>query len=181
VTTQPVSLAQPDVLKRVSRGPLPAGSRAPGFTLRSSQYRDARLTDYRGRPLVVVFYVADWHPVCSVQLARYRDIHSELTRLGADILAISSDTVWSHAAFADTHQLSFPLLADDRPRGKIARAYGVFDTRRHSAERALFVIDPFGTIAWSAVFPDAVDPGLDGILTALEGLYGMPPMKGHPA
>ena len=167
MTTQPVSLAQPR--KRVARGPLPAGSRAPSFALRCSQYRDASLTDYRGRPLVVVFYVADWHPVCSAQLARYRDIRPELTRLGADIVAISSDTVWSHAAFAHAHQLSFPLLADHRPRGKIARAYGVFDTRRQAAERALFVIDPFGTIAWSAVFPDAVDPGLDGILTALEG------------
>ena len=179
MTTQPVSLAQPT--KRVARGPLPAGKRAPGFTLRRSQYRDVRLEDYRGRPLVVVFYVADWHPVCSAQLARYRDLHAELTRLGADILAISSDTVWSHAAFAHAHQLSFPLLADDQPRGKIARAYGVFDTRRQAAERALFVIDPFGAIAWSAVFPDAVDPGLDGILTALEELNGMPTLKGHPA
>jgi peroxiredoxin len=140
-----------------------------------------RLKDYRGRPLVVVFYVADWHPVCSAQLTRFRDLHAELTRLGADILAISSDTVWSHAAFAHAHRLSFPLLADHRPRGKIARAYGVFDTRRQAAERALFVIDPFGTIAWSAVFPDAVDPGLDAILTALEALYGLPRMKGHPA
>jgi peroxiredoxin len=179
VITQPVSLAQQT--KRVARGPLPAGDRAPGFTLRCSQYRDVRLRDYRGRPLVVVFYVADWHPVCSAQLARYRDLHPDLTRLGADILAISSDTVWSHVAFAHAQQLSFPLLADHRPQGKIARAYGVFDTRRQAAERALFVIDPFGTIAWSAVFPDAVDPGLDGILTALEGLCGMPPMKGHPA
>jgi peroxiredoxin len=148
--------------------------------LRCSQYRDARLKDYRGRPLVVIFYVADWHPVCSAQLARYRDLHPELTRLGTDILAISSDTVWSHAAFANTHQLPFPLLADDRPRGKIARAYGVFDTHRHAAERALFVIDPFGTIAWSAVFPDRVDPGVDGILTALEGLHDTPPIGGVP-
>jgi peroxiredoxin len=115
--------------------------------------------------LVVVFYVPDWHPVCSAQLTRFRDLHAELTRLGADILAISSDTVWSHAAFAHAHQLSFPLLADHRPRGKIARAYGAYDTGRQAAERALFVIDPFGTIAWSAVFPDAVDPGMDGIMS----------------
>ena len=168
--------------KRVARGPLPAGSRAPVFALRCSQYRDARLEDYRGRPLVVVFYVADWHPVCSAQLARYSDLHPELTRLGADILAISSDTrLVARGIRPRPVNCSFPLLADDRPRGKIARAYGVFDTRRQAAKRALFVIDPFGTIAWSAVFPDAVDPGLDGILTALERLYGMPPMKGHPA
>jgi alkyl hydroperoxide reductase subunit AhpC len=79
------------------------------------------------------------------------------------------------------HQPSFPLLADHRPPGKIARAYGVFATRRQAAERALFVIDPFGTIVWSAVFPDAVDPGVDGILTALERLHGTQPVEGHPA
>ena len=168
-------------MKRVARGPLPAGDRAPGFKLRCGQYRDVRLEDYRGRPLAVVFYVADWHPVCSAQLARYRDLHPDLTRLGTDIVAISSDTVWSHAAFAHAHQLSFPLLADHRPRGKIARAYGVFDIRRQAAERALFVIDAFGTITWRAVFPDAVDPGVDGILTALEGLHGPQPTEGYPA
>ncbi|HEV7666630.1 MAG TPA: redoxin domain-containing protein [Chloroflexota bacterium] len=70
--------------------------------------------------------------------------------IGANILAIP-DTVWSHAAFANTHQLSFPLLGDHRPRGKLARAYGVFDTSHRAVERALLVIDRFGTIVWSAV------------------------------
>ena len=94
--------------------------------------------------------------------------------MGADLLAISSDTVWSHAAFANTHKLPFPLLADHRPRSKIACAYGVFDTRRRAAERSLSVIDPFGTIVWSAVLPEPVGPGVDGTLTALEGLPGTP-------
>ena len=160
--------------KRLSRGPLGAGCRAPDFSLRCSQYREATLEDYRGRPLVVVFYVADWHPVCSSQLGRYRDLCPELMRLGAQLVGISADTVWSHAAFSHAHQLPFSLLADDRPRGNIARAYGVYDAQRRATRRALFVIDATGTITWSAVFPDVVDPGADGVLTALEQLRSAP-------
>jgi peroxiredoxin len=130
---------------------------------------------------VVTFYVADWHPVCSAQLARYRDLGPELKRLGAELLAISGDTVWSHTAFANAHRLPFPLLADDRPRGMTARAYGAYDAHRQAVRRALFVIDAHGTITWSAVFPEAVDPGRDGILTALEGLHGGQPLERLPA
>jgi peroxiredoxin len=121
---------------------------------------------------VLAFYVADWHPVCTAQLERYRDLLPELERLGAGLAAISADTVWSHGAFARAHGLPFPLLADDRPRAAMARAYGVYDAQREGAQRALFVVDPAGTVAWSAVFPEAVDPGVDGILTTLERLAG---------
>jgi peroxiredoxin len=127
---------------------------------------------------VVVLYVADWHPVCSAQLVRYRDLCPELMQLGARLVAISADTVRSHAAFSNAHQLPFPLLADDRPRGNIARAYGVYDARNQATRRALFVIDATSTITWSAVFPDVVDPGADGILTTLEGLRFAPGAAG---
>jgi peroxiredoxin len=79
------------------------------------------------------------------------------------------------------HQLPFTLLADDRPRGDTARAYRVYDTGRQAAKRALFVVNATGTITWSAVFPDAVDPGADGILSALERLHGESPSKGPSA
>ncbi len=127
----------------------------------------------------MAFYVADWHPVCSAQLARYSELTAELQQLGAELVAISVDGVWSHMAFANARQLQFPL-PDDRPRGTTARAYGVYDARRQVAKRALLVIDPLGKIVWSAVFPDAVDPGVDGILTALEGLQDTPPTEGQP-
>jgi peroxiredoxin len=174
VTTTASTRTQSPSPKRLPRGPLRAGCRAPDFRLRCSHYREAALDDYRGRPLVVVFYVADWHPVCSSQLARYRDLCPELMRLGAQLVAISADTVWSYAAFSAARQLPFALLTDDRPRGNIARAYGAYDARNQAARRALFVIDATSTITWSAVFPDVVDPGADGILTALEGLRFAP-------
>jgi peroxiredoxin len=176
VTTTASIRSQSQSLKRFRRGPRRAGLRAPDFRLPCSQYREATLEDYRGHPLVVVFYVADWHPVCSSQLATYRELYPELIQL-AQLVAISADTVWSHAAFSHAHQLPFPLLADDRTRGNIAGAYGVYDTRRQASRRALFVIDATSTITWSAVFPDLVDPGADGILTALEELR-FPPCAG---
>ena len=144
---------------------LAAGSQAPAFSLRCGPYRETTLDDYHGNRLVVVFYVADWHPVCTGQLLRYRDILPELQRLGAELVAISADTVWSHVAFASAYQLPFPIVSDDRPRCRTARAYGVM-----GAKRGLVVIDTNGTIAWNAVFPAAIDPGVDGVLTALEAL-----------
>ena len=152
--------------------PLPPGTRAPAFTLRCGPHCVVTLDDFRGRPVVLAFYVADWHPVCGAQLALYQELRPELERLGAALVGISTDSLWSHAAFARAHRLQFPLLADHAPRGAVARAYGVYDRRAGTCRRALFVLDGDGTIRWSAGFPDAVNPGADGILTALETLNG---------
>lgn len=150
--------------------PLPPGTRAPGFTLRCGPHRVVTLDDFRGRPVVLVFYVADWHPVCGAQLALYQELLPELERHGAALVAISADSLWSHAAFARAHRLQFPLLADHPPRGAVARAYGVYDRPAGTCRRALFVVGGEGIIRWSADFPAAVNPGADGILTALETL-----------
>ncbi len=120
---------------------------------------------------MIAFYVADWHPVYTAQLQCLRDMYPEIQRTLGDVVAISADTVRSHAAFGGTNQLPFPLLTDDRPRGATARSYGVYDPRREaSTQRALFVVSDSGVITWSGVFPDALDPGVDPILTALESL-----------
>lgn len=150
--------------------PLLPGTRAPAFTLRCGPHCVVTLDDFRGRPVALVFYVADWHPVCGAQLALYQELLPELERLGAALVGISADSLWSHAAFARAHRLQFPLLADHAPRGAVARAYGVYDPRAGTSRRALFVLDDEGVIRWSAAFPDAVNPGADGILTTLEGL-----------
>ena len=153
-------------------GPLPPGTRAPAFTLRCAPHCVATLDDFRGRPVVLAFYVADWHPVCCAQLALYQELQPELQRLGAAFVAISTDSVWSHAAFAHAQGLRFPLLSDHAPRGAVARAYRVYQPRTGTCRRALFVVDEAGTIRWSAAFPDAINPGADGMLTALETLPG---------
>jgi peroxiredoxin len=86
------------------------------------------------------------------------------------LLGISVDGPWCHRAFAETRHLHFPLLADCEPKGMVARLYGAYREHDGTSERALFVIDKNGTIAWSYCSPVAVNPGADGILQALEEL-----------
>jgi peroxiredoxin len=86
------------------------------------------------------------------------------------LIGISVDSVWCHLAFAKTNKFHFPLMSDFEPKGAVARTYGAY---RHSdgvCERALFVIDSAGIIRWSYISPIGVNPGADGILSALEAL-----------
>jgi peroxiredoxin len=128
------------------------------------------LKGLRGRPVILAFYPADWSPVCGDQMALYNEVLPEFQRFNAELLGISVDGVWCHAAFSRDRKLRFPLLADFEPKGAVAKLYGVFRDGDGIAERALFVIDKNGTIGWSYCSPIAVNPGADGILEALENL-----------
>ena len=143
---------------------------APSFALSDTPYSRLALDDLRGRDVVVVFYVADWHPVATAQLARYQELLPELDRRGAAVVGISTDATWSHESYARELGITFPLLADDSPPGAVARVYGVHAPETGRSRRALFVIDAGRVVCWSAVFPEAIDPGLDGVLSALERL-----------
>jgi peroxiredoxin len=128
------------------------------------------LSDFLGQPVVLVFYPADWSPVCGDQLSLYNEVHPLFEQSGAQLIAVSVDGRWSHQAFAEHRNLRFPLLADFEPKGAVARRYGVYDEKGGTSERALFVIDADGIIHWSYVSPKGVNPGADGILNALESL-----------
>lgn len=157
-----------------ARGPatiLPAGERAPGFTLHSTPDQTVSLADFSGRPLILAFYPADWSPVCGDQMALYNQVLPEFKRLGAELLGISVDGAWCHAAFASARNLHFPLLSDFEPKGAVARSYGAYHSGSGTSERALFVLDGDGVIRWSYLSPMGVNPGADGILEALEGLH----------
>jgi peroxiredoxin len=151
---------------------LSPGTPAPEFELRSTSKTKARLSDYRGKPLIVVFYPNDFSPVCGDQIALYNEVFPEFEELGARIVGISVDSMWCHIAFADAKKLRFPLLADFEPKGAVARAYGAYRDSEGRAERALFVLDSDGVIFWSYLSPVDVNPGADGILNALEKLRG---------
>ena len=144
---------------------------APPFALRDTRDSRVALEDFRGRAVVIAFYVADWHPVASSELALYQQLHPELDRLGASVLGISVDGTWSHAAFAKASGIDFPLLADDEPPGAVARAYRVYRPAIGRSRHAQFVIDPAGLVRWSGTFPDALNPGVDAVLKALEALH----------
>jgi peroxiredoxin len=150
--------------------PLETGVAAPEWELKATPDQSVRLTDFRGRNLIMAFYPADWSPVCTDQMALYNEILPEFRRLNAELVGISIDHAWCHLAFAEQRNLHFPLLADFHPKGEVARRYGVYDEDAGMAKRALFVIDRSGTIRWSYVSPVGVNPGADGILAALESI-----------
>ena len=129
---------------------LPPGTAAPAFSLPATPDQTVTLEDLRGKPLILAFYPADWSPVCGDQMALYNAILPEFHRAGAQLVGISVDGVWCHAAFAEQRKLHFPLLADFEPKGAVARSYGV--------------------IRWSYVSPLGINPGADGILAALDKL-----------
>ena len=149
---------------------MPVGSPAPEFALRDTRDSRVALKDFRGRAVLLAFYVADWHPVANSELGLYQQLHPDLERLGASVLGISVDGTWSHAAFARESGIDFPLLADDEPPGATARAYRVYRPDVGRSQHAQFVIDPAGLVRWSATFPDALNPGVDGVLRTLEAL-----------
>ena len=150
--------------------PLPAGDRAPDFELLATPDQKVMLSDFRGQPVILVFYPEDWSPVCSDQLGLYQAVLPEFQKFGAELIAISVDSAWSHLAFARDRNLHFPLLADFEPKGDVARAYHVYRDVAGTSERALFVVDADGVIRWSYVSPVGINPGADGILRALEEL-----------
>src|SRR3954464_7095203 len=140
------------------------GAAAPDFELNSTPDQKLSLSDFRGRPVILAFYPADWSPVCGDQLALYNEVLPEFSRHEAQLIGISVDGVWCHAAYAGERKLHFPLLADFEPKGAVARKYGVYNHAGGHCERALFVIDPKGLIRWSYVSPEGVNPGADRIL-----------------
>ena len=149
---------------------LQPGQLAPDFALRSTPDQFVNLSDFRGNPVILAFYPADWSPVCGDQLALYNELLPEFAKFGATLLAVSVDGVWCHVAFSQDRSFRFPLLSDFEPKGEVASVYGVYRAEEGTAERALFVIDSQGLIVWSYVSPVGVNPGADGILRALQSL-----------
>lgn len=149
---------------------LSPGAVAPDFTLPVTPDQRISLREVLGNPVILAFYPADWSPVCGDQMALYNEILPEFRKHEAELLGISVDGPWSHRAFAEARKLHFPLLADFEPKGAVAKLYGAYRPADGVCERALFVIDRHGKIAWSYCSPIAVNPGADGILDALEHL-----------
>lgn len=151
------------------------GTQAPEFTLPSLPGQTVSLASFRGRPLILVFYPADFSPDCGDQLVVYNELLDEFDRLGASLLAVSVDNVYSHAAFHASRNFHFPLGSDFQPKGRVTRSYGVYNETTGMSERALFVLDASGVVQWCHVSPHTdIVPGADGILEALEALAAKP-------
>ena len=121
------------------------GQPAPDFELQSETGEQVRLSDLRGKPVVLYFYPKDDTPGCTRQACGIRDAWSEFQRAGAEVFGISADTQGSHERFKAKYSLPFTLLAD--PERTLAEPYGVGREGKSSYERSTFVIDADGNVA----------------------------------
>ena len=149
---------------------LPTGTIAPDFELFSTPDQKLRLSELRDKKIILAFYPADWSPVCDDQMTLYNEMGKYFAQHNAQVIGISVDSKWSHLAFIEDRRFRFPLLSDFEPKGEVARLYEVYDEKTGECKRALYVIDENGIIRWSYLSPVGINPGADGILTALEQL-----------
>jgi peroxiredoxin len=155
---------------RVSAG-LAVNTPAPDFVLPDADNTPVRLSDFRGRPVALVFYPLDWSPGCSVQLDLYEQELDEFTSRGVQLLGISVDSIYSHGAWAVARGITFPLLADFNPKGEVARRYGIWREPDGFSERAVYLVDGDGMIAWAHVSPKLHHlPDFDELVTALDAV-----------
>lgn len=150
---------------------LSVGDLAPSFTLKATDGQEISLEQFRGYPVILIFYPADFSPVCQSQLVIYNEMTAIFDQYKAILLPISVDSLYCHANFKQQSNFVFPLLSDFEPKGEVARLYGVYDKKNGFCERAIFVIDEAGIIIWRCLFPFEVNPGAKEILNALEMLY----------
>jgi len=168
-----VTIAAPPPAFGVLAHGVPEGSRAPELDVPAAPDGERTLlADYRGSPLVLIFYPGDFTPVCTGELGLYNELLPDLEGLGAKVVAISCDSLWSHSAYAKELKLRIDLLSDFHPKGALSRRYEVYRDDIGTSERALYVIDGGGVIFWREVSPIEINPGAAGVLEALEHLTG---------
>ncbi|MBI2330255.1 redoxin domain-containing protein [Candidatus Daviesbacteria bacterium] len=153
-----------------TRGSLKKGVKAPDFTLKVTPDQQVSLSDFKGQPVVLIFYPADFSPVCTDETAVFDKLLPKFKKYKAQLLGISVDNVWSHLAFARERNIQFPLLSDFHPKGEVAKTYNAYREEDGEAERALYLIDKNGNIAWSYISPVGVNPGAEEVLQTLEDL-----------
>lgn len=149
---------------------LKPGTPAPDFELNDTPDQTVKLSDLKGKKVILAFYPADWSPVCGDQMALYNETLKLFTKHDAQLLGISVDSIWSHLAFSKDRNLHFPILADFEPKGSVSKLYEAYDEKGGTSQRALYVIDEAGIIQWEYLSPKGINPGADGILEALEKL-----------
>ncbi|MBY0586038.1 thioredoxin-dependent thiol peroxidase [bacterium] len=136
------------------------GQKAPAFTLKNAEGKTVKLSDFKGKPIVLYFYPKDDTPGCTKEACAFRDANDDLAEHGAVVLGVSPDDVASHAKFRDKFKLNFPLLADTDHA--LAEKYGVwreknmYGKKSMGIQRSTYLIDPAGKVAkvWQRVKPE---------------------------
>jgi len=138
------------------------GQPAPDFELNAyfpetGEVKKIKLSDYKGKWVVLCFYPADFTFICPTELRAMGKVYEQLKQMNTEVIAISTDTVYSHRAWFLTEKLirgvKFPMASD--PKGEVSRAYGVYDEQEGVAVRGRFIIDPDGIIrAFEVLYPN---------------------------
>ena len=149
------------------------GTQAPDFTLTNQDRQPVKLSEQRGKPIVLAFFPAAFSSVCQKELCTFRDSMGRLGQANAQVLGISVDTFFTLKAFQDQQKLPFPLLSDFNKQA--IRDYGVFNEDmiglKGIARRAVFVIDKDGVVRHREVLEDARnEPNYDAVFSALASL-----------
>ena len=144
------------------------GDKAPDFTLRNQDGEKVSLADYSGRKVMLVFYPADFSPVCGDQFSIYQEVKPQIDETGVELVGISVDSGWAHRAFQEKLGFEFTLLADFEPKGEVARAYDSYIEAAGIANRTLVLVDEEGTVVWTYESPNPGEfPGANVIFDAL--------------
>jgi peroxiredoxin (alkyl hydroperoxide reductase subunit C) len=139
--------------------PVEAGQEAPDFELPDQQRNKVKLSDYRGQSNVaLVFYPFTFTGVCQGELCQLRDDIASFEAAGVQVLAVSCDSPFAQAKWAEEQHFNFPLLSDFWPHGSTSRAYGVFNEALGCAMRHTFVIDKDGKVAVTFATADLKTP-----------------------
>src|SRR5688500_6225181 len=142
------------------------GQPAPDFTLRDGASQEWKLSDQRGKVVVLLFYPGDETPICTRQMCSVRDRWEDYSRTGAEVVGISTDSVESHKKFAEHYDLPLRLLSD--VQGEVAKLYGAQSLIPGKVARSVFVIDRAGVIRYRDVRPLGLfRPKDDDVLRAI--------------
>lgn len=162
------------------------GSEAPDFSkmkaYHKGDFHDVSLSDYKGKWLVLFFYPRDFTFVCPTEIKGFAGHEEEFKALGAEIVAASTDSEWSHKAWfeRDLPMVQYPVIAD--VTHKLSRDYDVLNESDGSSERGLFIIDPSGTVKYVLVSAGSVGRSVKEVLRVLKALQSgdLCPMEWEP-
>jgi peroxiredoxin len=147
------------------------GASAPDFSLKDQHDREVRLSELRGKKVVIGFHPLAWTKVCAEQMLDLERHKAEFDRLGAVAFGISVDSVPSKRAWAEALGIEeTPLLADFWPHGEVARQFKIFREKDGFSERAVFILDEQGIVRFAKVYPIRELPPIKEVLAALEEL-----------
>jgi len=148
--------------------PIAVGKPAPEFALKDQNQQEVKLADFKDKKnVVLIFYPLDWSPVCTKEHACMVNDMKNFEKLDAQVLGLSVDSIWSHKAFAEKMNITYPLLADFHPRGAVASQYGMYLEDKGITGRAIAIIDKAGHVAWLKQYDIPQLPDIKEVAQAL--------------